>query len=71
MRMSNGEIRIYNNNTHISTVFTGGDSGPLALVNNTTFKASTTYFPHGVGPYRMDLNNKCHLYATDGKGVVV
>ena len=71
MRLTNGEIRIYDNNNLVSTVYTGGDSGPFALVNNATFKANTTYFPRGVGPYRMDLNDKCYLYVTDGKGVVV
>jgi hypothetical protein len=24
-----------------------------------------------MGPYRMDLSDKCYLYVTDGKGVVV
>ncbi|KAL3780846.1 hypothetical protein ACHAW5_000840 [Stephanodiscus triporus] len=72
MRMSNGELRIYDNTTHVSTVNNyGGNSGPHFLVNNTSFKANTQYFPLGVGPYRMDLSNKCYLYVTDGMGVVV
>ena len=64
IRMSNGEVRIYDNITHVSTVNNyGGNSGPHFLVNNTSFKANR--------PYRMDLSDKCYLYVTDGKGVVV
>lgn len=74
IRDINDEIRIhdaYNNNTCVSIVIIGGNSGPLDLVNNTIFKASMQYFPLGMGPYRIDLNDKCYLYVTDGKGVVV
>ena len=71
-RLSNGEIRIYDNTTHVSTVMVGGDSGPIALVRNETFKAGTQYFPlANADAYRMDLSDKCYLYVTDAKGVVV
>jgi hypothetical protein len=67
----NGWIKIYDGTTQISTVNIGGMSGPADLVNNVTFKANTQYFPLAVKPYRMDLNDKCYLYVTDGMGVVV
>ena len=67
----NGWIKIYDGTTQISTVNIGGMSGPADLVNNLTFKANTQYFPLAVKPYRMDLNDKCYLYVTDGMGVVV
>ena len=71
MRLTNGEIRIYDNNNLVSTVNIGGVVYVFDLVNRTSFKANRTYFPLSVGPYRMDLNDKCYLYVTDGKGVVV
>jgi hypothetical protein len=70
-RQSNGDIRIYDGNSTISTIDVGGASGPLDLVKNKDFKAGGGYFPLGEGPYRMELNNKCYLFVSDANGVVV
>lgn len=68
---ADGNARIVEGDTPISTVNIGGNSGPQALVNNTIFKAGTQYFPLSKGPLRLSLNNKCYLYVIDSKGVVV
>jgi hypothetical protein len=67
----NGKIRIFDGETPVSTVHIDGNSGPRDLFKNASFKADGRYFPLGEGPYRMDLNDKCYLYVTDAKGVVV
>ena len=68
---ANGKIKIFEGQTLVSTVHIDGNSGPRDLFKNASFKACGRYFPLGEGPYRMDLNDKCYLYLTDAKGVVV
>ena len=68
---ANGKIKIFDGKTPVSTVHIDGNSGPRDLFKNASFKACGRYFPLGEGPYRMDLNDKCYLYLTDAKGVVV
>jgi hypothetical protein len=70
-RQSNGDVRIFDESSPISTIDIGGASGPLDLVKNIDFKAGGLYFPLGKGPYRMELNNKCYLFVSDANGVVV
>lgn len=48
--------------------------GPEVVIspqNDAVYMASTTYFPHSVPPYRIDLNNQCYLALKDGNGVVL
>ena len=68
---SEATVRIYDGPTLVSTIEIGGNSGPRDLFKNASFKADWRYFPLGERPYRMDLNDKCYLYVTDAKGVVV
>ena len=68
---SEATVRIYDGPTLVSTIEIGGTSGPRDLFKNESFKADWRYFPLGERPYRMDLNDKCYLYVTDAKGVVV
>ena len=70
-RQSNGNIKIFDGNSPISTVDIGGGAGPLDLVENDAFKAGERYFPLGEAPHRMELNSKCYLFVADAKGVVV
>ena len=56
---------------HVWQHYVTSTFGPMDVVDNTTYKAGSEYFPLSYGPYRLDLNDECYLYVTSADGVVV